>query len=446
MTNLKHSMKNYFQKTTIIICLACMLLPFVKLHAQEADNKFTLNLNILERGELRYGEFREEDETKEGLSQFVLSRYRLTANFQRSWLEAKVSLQQAGTWGMAGGSFSLNEAWAMVKSEKGLFAKIGRQTLAYDDERIIGTNDWSVTAPTHDVLRLGFEGEQHKVHLLFAYNQNPDNMNGQTYFTGGNQPYKSMQTLWYHFNTPKSQLGVSLLFMNIGMQNDNPADPKVFFQQVAGTYLSFKPKHWSAEGSFYYQFGREEHGIPMDAFMGSVKTEVKPSDRYSIYAGYDYLSGDQYFAVPVNGGLGLTFHDKVRGFNPIYGSHHQFYGAMDFFYMSTYVNGFTPGLQNAFLGATYSPVKDLKLNASVHYLAMATKLPDVNKTLGQELEFTANYTVNKWFSLEAGYSYMHGTETMEFLKRVSDGERLHWGYLMLVVNPDIFSTTWNDKK
>ena len=169
-------MKNYLQKTAIIICLACMLLPFAKLLAQEADNKFTLNLNILERGELRYGEFREEDETKEGLSQFVLSRYRLTADYQRSWLEARVSLQQAGTWGMAGGSFSLNEAWAMVKSEKGLFAKIGRQTLAYDDERIIGTNDWSVTAPTHDVLRLGFEGEQHKVHLLFAYNQNPDNI------------------------------------------------------------------------------------------------------------------------------------------------------------------------------------------------------------------------------------------------------------------------------
>lgn len=439
-------MKNYLQKTTIFICLACMLLPFAKLQAQEADNKFTLNLNILERGELRYGEFREEDETKEGLSQFVLSRYRLTADYQRSWLEARVSLQQAGTWGMAGGSFSLNEAWAMVKSEKGLFAKIGRQTLAYDDERIIGTNDWSVTAPTHDVLRLGFEGEQHKVHLLFAYNQNPDNMNGQTYYTGGNQPYKSMQTLWYHFDTPKSQLGVSLLFMNIGMQNEIPENPQVFFQQLAGTYLSFKPEHWSAEGSFYYQFGREEHGIPLDAFMGSVKTEVMPSDRYSIYAGYDYLSGDQYFAVPVNGGIGLTFHDKVRGFNPIYGSHHQFYGAMDFFYMSTYVNGFTPGLQNAFLGATCSPVKDLKLNASVHYLAMATQLPDVNKTLGQELEFTANYTVNKWFSLEAGYSYMHGTETMEFLKRVSDGQRLHWGYLMLTVNPDIFTTTWKDKK
>ena len=140
-------MKNRILTTALLIGLSFMMLLPIKLHAQEAENNFTLNLTVLERGELRYGLFREEDETKEGLSHFVLGRYRLTANYSRSWLEAKVSLQQAGTWGMSGGSFSLNEAWVKMKSEKGWFAQLGRQMLAYDDERIIGTNDWSVTAP-----------------------------------------------------------------------------------------------------------------------------------------------------------------------------------------------------------------------------------------------------------------------------------------------------------
>ena len=438
-------MKNLYLKIAILTFLTAMLFCG-RLHAQEADNKFNLNLNVLERGEYLYGVFDGDDITREGVSHFVLGRYRLTADYSRSWLEAKVSLQQAGTWGMAGGAFSVNQAWVGVKSPKGWFAKLGRQMLAYDDERIIGTNDWSVTAPTHDVLRLGYEGKQHHVHLLLAYNQNPDNMFGQTFYTGGNQPYKSMQTLWYHFNTPKSEFGASLLFMNIGMQNADASAPKTYFQQLTGTYLTFKSQHWSLEGSYYYQFGREEHGGIMDAFMGSAKVEVKPNDKYAINAGYDYLSGDQYFAVPVNGGLGLVYHDRIRGFNPIYGSHHQFYGAMDFFYLSTYVNGFTPGLQNAFLGGTYKPVKDLTINASVHYLAIATTLNNYNKTLGQELEFSANYKVTKYFNVEGGYTYLHGTETMEHLKRVSDGQRLHWAYLMLVVNPDLFSTAWNDKK
>ena len=426
--------------------MAILLLPIIAHAQQEADNQFNVKLDMLTRGELRYGGFNESDNAQDDLAHFIIGRYRLTTDYSRSWLQVRLSLQQSGTWGMSGGSFSLNEGWAMVKSRKGLFAKIGRQVLAYDDERIIGSNDWAMTAPTHDVLKLGYEGDQHKVHLLFAYNQNPENMEGFTFFSGGNQPYKSMQTLWYHYATPNSIFGASLLFMNIGMQGERNNVPKTFFQQLAGTYITLKPKYITAEGSFYYQFGKEEHGIPLDAFMGSVKLTAKPRDSYAIYAGYDYLSGDAYFAVPPEGSIGMVFHDKVRGFNPIYGSHHEFYGAMDFFYMSTWVGGFTPGLQNAYLGSTFSPVKNLNFNLAGHYYAMATKLPNVKQFLGLAAELSANYAFTKFISAELGYSYMYGSETMKFLKRVSGNQQLHWAYLMLVINPDIFSTTWNDKK
>ena len=426
--------------------MAILLLPIIAHAQQEADNQFNVKLDMLTRGELRYGGFNESDNAQDDLAHFIIGRYRLTTDYSRSWLQVRLSLQQSGTWGMGGGSFSLNEGWAMVKSRKGLFAKIGRQVLAYDDERIIGSNDWAMTAPTHDVLKLGYEGDQHKVHLLFAYNQNPENMEGFTFFSGGNQPYKSMQTLWYHYATPNSIFGASLLFMNIGMQGERNNVPKTFFQQLAGTYITLKPKYITAEGSFYYQFGKEEHGIPLDAFMGSVKLTAKPRDSYAIYAGYDYLSGDAYFAVPPEGALGMVFHDKVRGFNPIYGSHHEFYGAMDFFYMSTWVGGFTPGLQNVYLGSTFTPVKNLNFNLAGHYYAMATKLPNVKQFLGLAAELSANYAFTKFISAELGYSYMYGSETMKFLKRVSGNQQLHWAYLMLVINPDIFSTTWNDKK
>ena len=424
----------------LLVCLAFLIFsPVVSWAQEQADNTFSVNLNTMTRGELRYGGFSEADENNEGHSNFVLGRYRLTTDYSRSWLEARVSLQQSGTWGMGGGSFSLNEGWVTLKSKKGWFTKIGRQILAYDDERIIGSNDWSVTAPTHDVLKLGYEGQQHKVHLLFAYNQNPENMEGFTAYKDGNQPYKSMQTLWYHYDTPKSNFGASLLFMNIGMQGEKNNVPVTYFQQLAGTYITFTPKYFMAEGAFYYQFGTEEHGIPLSAYMASIKLTAKPRDSYSIYAGYDYLSGDEYFAVPPEGDIGLVFHDKVRGFNPIYGSHHEFYGAMDFFYMSTWVGGFTPGLQNAYLGCTFNPYNTLNFNVAGHYYAMATKLPEVD-------QFLANYAFTKYISAECGYSYMYGSETMKFLKRVSDNQHLHWAYLMLVINPTIFTTTWQDKK
>ena len=431
----------------LLVGLAFLFICSISTRAQEqADNTFTLNLNTLTRGEFRYGGFNQPEENIDGLSHFVIGRYRLTTDYSNSWLEARVSFQQSGTWGMGGGSFSLNEGYVTLKSPKGCFAKIGRQILAYDDERIIGSNDWAMTAPTHDVLKLGYEGKQHKVHLLLAYNQNPENMDGSTFYKDGNQPYKSMQTLWYHYDTPKSIFGASLLFMNIGMQGEINNQPKVFFQQLAGTYFTFKPKHFMAEGAFYYQFGTEEHDLPLSAYMGSLKLTAKPRDSYSIYAGYDYLSGDSYFAVPPGGQIGMVFHDKARGFNPLYGSHHEFYGAMEFFYMSAFVGNFTPGLQNAYLGYTFNPYKDLNISVAGHYYAMATKLPDVDQYLGLAGEFTANYAFTKFISAECGYSYMYGSETMKFLKRVSDDQQLHWAYLMLVINPNLFTTTWHDKK
>ena len=322
----------------------------------------------------------------------------------------------------------------------------------YDDERIIGNDDWTMTAPTHDVVKLGYDGESHKIHLMAAYNQNADSIDtGTSYYAGGLQPYKTMQTLWYHYDTPKKMFGVSLVGMNIGMQSANKNKPDVtYYQQLVGTYMAFRPKYWSLEGAFYYQMGKEEHGLPIDAFMGSVKAAVNPSDKYNIFAGYDYLSGDKYFAVPAEGHFGLVHHDKIRGFNAIFGSHHEFYGAMDFFYLKNYVHGFTPGLQNLYIGGNVNPVGGLSLNAAYHYYAIATKLDYLDsKTLGHEVDFSASYAFSKAVSLSAGYTYMHGSETMVVLQQiqeVTEQRNLHWGWLMLSVKPTLFTTIWQDKK
>lgn len=417
--------------------------------AQEADNTFTLDAQVVTRGELRVGGFKEDfiEHEHEPMSHFAIGKYRITADYERSGLQIRFSPQFSGIWGQSSSALSLYEGWAQLQSKKGLFVKIGRQQLNYDDGRIIGNNDWTMTAPTHDVLKLGYDGSNHHIHLMAAYNQNAENMDGgYSYYSGGNQPYKTMQTLWYHYDTPKKMFGVSLLGMNIGMQNEDIQTPVTYYQQLVGTYMVVRPKNWSIEGAFYYQMGKEEHGMPMDAFMGSVKTCVVPSEKYNLFAGYDYLSGDRYFNVPPTGGLGLVFHDKVRGFNAIFGSHHQFYGAMDFFYMSNYYGGFTPGLQNLYLGCKVNPYKGLSVNAEYHYFAIATNLDFVNtKSLGHEAVLEASYSFPKNVMILAGYSYMRGTETMELLRQVSDKRQLHWGWVMLTFNPRIFTSTWHDK-
>jgi hypothetical protein len=422
------------------------------LKAQEADNQFSLDAQLVTRGELRAGGFKADSLDKYRRTQFILGKYRITADYKRSWLEVKMSPQFAGIWGQGGANINLYEGWANLQSKNGLFVKIGRQELDYDNERIIGNDDWTMTAPTHDVLKLGYEGESHKIHLMAAYNQNADSIEtGISYYAGGLQPYKTMQTLWYHYDTPKKMFGISLVGMNIGMQSINKKNPDVtYYQQLVGTYMAFRPKYWSLEGEFYYQMGKQEHGLPIDAFMGSVKATVKPNEKFSVFTGYDYLSGDKFFSVPAEGHFGLVHHDKIRGFSAIFGSHHEFYGAMDFFYMKNYYHGFTPGLQNLYIGGNESPVEGLSLNAASHYYAIATDLDYLDsKTLGREVDFSASYAFSKAVSVSAGYTYMHGTETMVILQQiqeVTEQRNLHWGWLMLSVKPTLFNTIWKDKK
>jgi hypothetical protein len=268
-------------------------------------------------------------------------------------------------------------------------------------------------------------------------------ISGGSLYENGAQPYKTMHTVWYHYDLPRYPLGASLLFMNIGMQSELIDKPdRTWFQHLAGGYMSFQPKHWKAEAAYYKQFGKNEHGVKIDAWMASAKLTYFQSPRLNVTAGYDYLSGDKYFAVPTGHNIGMVHHDVIKGFSTVYGSHHQFYGAMDFFYVSAYHHGFTPGLQNAYIGSTYSPLKNMMINASYHYLAMATNLTDMERTLGHEIEFQAGYAISPDVSVSAGASFMWGTETMERLKRSTTKNNLRWGYITLIVNPRIFSTKW----
>ncbi len=408
-------------------------------------NQLSVDLQFMGRGETRYGGIAEDENTEETVtSNFVLGRTRLAINFKRDWLEARVTPQHSGVWGQAGkGSFNLYETWVKMTSRQGLFAQVGRVALNYDDERIIGSDDWAMASQSHDVLRMGYEGHGHKVHVILAYNQNADVLTtGNNLYYGGAQPYKTMQDLWYHYDFKRIPLGASLLFMNIGMQNDPTERTHTWFQHLLGGYVSFSPKHWKTEVSYYHQFGRNELGMKIDAWMASAKASYDPTNKIGFVAGFDYLSGDKDFAVPPQGSIGMTHHEVIKGFSTVYGAHHKFYGAMDFFYVSTYLNGFTPGLQNAYIGAKYSPFNKFMINGSYHYLATATKLIDMGMTLGHEVELQASYALTNDVRLALGASWMSGSDTMERLKRSSNNNSLRWGWITLSINPRLISTKW----
>ena len=412
---------------------------------QEKKNVFSIDAELLTRGEIRSGGLANEGvDEDENIAKFILERTRLGLDYERDILKAHITAQHSAVWGQAGkGSLNIYEAWAQLKAHNGLFAKLGRQVLSYDDERIIGSNDWAVTALSHDVLKLGYEGHGHKVHAIFAYNQNSESVNGTTLYLNGDKPYKTMQTLWYHYDFQKIPLGASLLFMNMAVQGGKESDLKAQFnQQLLGGYAKYDDGRFGVEASYYRQMGKAEQGIKLKTWMASARGTFSPNEKWRLVGGYDVLSGDPQFPVPGQGQIGLVQHKEINGFTPAYGSHHKFYGAMDFFYVTTYHNGFTPGLQNMYAGVEFSPVKPLKLGTTYHYYSTETKLNNLGKKLGHEIEFTASYDVLKEVKVSLGYTFMAGSKTMEALKRVDHERNLHWAWLNVLIRPRFLSVRW----
>ena len=72
------------------------------------------------------------------------------------------------------GRFIMNEAWAKLNFGKNFFAQLGRQTLSYDDERILGGLDWNIAGRYHDALKLAYADKNNQLHLILAFNQNDE--------------------------------------------------------------------------------------------------------------------------------------------------------------------------------------------------------------------------------------------------------------------------------
>lgn len=440
-------------KKLLVLITALFFLPgLAKAQTDSLKNDISIGLNFLAHGEICGGGLPRTSSSTDNISAFILGRTRLSLDYQRNnWFQAHLLLQNNAVWGMQGNqTIGLYEGWVKATAPSGLFAQIGRIALSYDDERIIGPNDFAAAARSHDVLRVGYEGHGHKLHLILAYNQNGDEVYSGTYYAGGNQPYKTMQTLWYHYDVPVFPLGASLLFMNMGLQagEEGKKDnlPRTEYQQMFGGYLNFHPRYVSVEASYYRQIGKHVdesmHSMPIKAWMASAKASLKPSDRYGFLAGYDHLSGDDYVPTTYGGPIGMPRHEYLGGFTPLNGSRTKFYGLLDFYYESAYVRGFTPGLQNAYAGAFGNPTKSLSCGATYHYLAVATPLQDLGLTLGHSVDLELTYEFTKDISLTVGYTYMMGTETMAILKKEGGSKHANWGWFSLVVSPTLFSKRW----
>ncbi|MBO4841437.1 MAG: alginate export family protein [Bacteroidaceae bacterium] len=409
------------------LTIIAMTLFAITAVAQE-ENQFTVDAQLRTRGEYNNGAVTPRSEGEQPAT-YINNRARVSLGYQRKDnLEMKLSVQHTGIWGQSGinansGEVAINEAWAKLRFGQGFFAQIGRQQLAYDDERILGGLDWHVAGNWHDALRLGYENQQNRLHMIVAFNQATANNHGNYY--NGPMPYKSMQTLWYHYQAADMPLGISLLAMNLGREAGQAGNGKTRYMQTFGTDLSYKPSDFDVHGAFYYQTGKNPAGTKVSAWMASAKVGYQINPVWSVNAGYDYRSG--------NDGEGT----KDKAFDQLFGSHHMFYGAMDYFTRNVPL-----GLHDIQAGVGARVVRNTNVQLGYHYFASAEKASNAKRGLGHEVDLQVSTRLMKDVTLMAGYSTMFGTETMDAVMGGNHKSWQDWAWVSFNINPRIFTAKW----
>lgn len=363
---------------------------------------------------------------------FLSQRTRIKLHYGWEKLSFHISLQDVRTWGstsqlnVSDGFFSVHEAWGAVQISQQFNLKVGRQELAYDDHRILGSVDWAQQGRSHDLVLLEFGKNNFRWHTGLAYNQDKEQLSTTFYSVPGN--YKTMQFIWLHSEFDKAQ--GSILFLNNGMQNP---DTTMSFSQTMGAYLNFDLGRVKMNVAGYYQVGKDALKKDLSAGYAHVEFSLPFSFGLTPSVGMEYLTGtDQSNS--------LTNHS----FTPLYGTNHKFNGHMDYFYVGNHLNDV--GLADPYIRLLYK-LDNYVFTGTAHFFASSADILDpgdpallLNSYLGTEVDLSLSWRIQENISISAGYSQMLATNSMEAIKGGDSSTTNNWAWLMLTFTPDFIKS------
>lgn len=415
------------------VSLAVFLALGTTAFAQEIE----ANLQLRPRYEYRNG-FKGLMPDNELPTSFVSQRSRLNLNFKHEKISAKLTMQNVRTWGDVKttstndkNGIMLFEAWGQYQIDENWSTRIGRQVISYDNQRIFGELDWLQQGQSHDAVTVSYKKDKHQFDIGAALNSDSEDLFRNLYTTN----YKNMQYAWYH--TSFSDFQMSLLALNTGFQYAEPAtaDLGVDYMQTFGTFFKYKKNKFDADLSLYAQTGKgklTKNNTTVSAYNAGLNINYAFTNQVKAGLGYEYLSGKDQ----------TDTDDKIKSFNPIFGTNHAFNGFMDYFYVGNHKN--SVGLQDAYLKLNYAPNK-WNFNVTPHVFMTAADVRNaltsdvMDAYLGTEVDVTVGYALHKNIGISAGYSQMFGTETLEVLKGGNKNLDNNWAYVMINFNPKIFT-------
>jgi hypothetical protein len=367
---------------------------------------------------------------------YWLNRFRITSRFTvRPWLSAAIQAQDARVEGRNGGAagapfrdqFDLRIASADLGSvERSSFAmRLGRQELAFGDQRLVGHGGWLNTARSFDAVRAVYRYKKLRVDGFASSVVVPqiDRFNksdGSNLFYGADAPMTILPLGGvvepYEFvratEAQRTEGGLTgdLLSSTTGMR-------------VAGKFSS--STDYNGEAAFQLgSVGPDD----ISAWAGHVVVgHTIPDGRrsYRVFGEYNYASGD---ATPADGKRGT--------FDQLYPTAHDKYGLAD---QVGWKN-----IHHARTGLEFRPDRRLTLSAGYHsfWLASATdalynaagvvlaRIPTGASSthVGQEADVQFVFAPSPRVQITGGYAHLF---TGAFLKEATPGQSYSAPYVMV---------------
>lgn len=365
---------------------------------------------------------------------FIAQRARLILDYRKDKVACYASIQDSRTWGDEEqkkdiGGLQANELWFEWALLKGLSVKMGRQELAYDDHRILGNLDWGNLTISHDALLVKFNNDNKgfKWHLGGAYNQSGEPLYEKRYTL---KNYKYLGFTWLKKDLPKTHSTLSAMAVLNGMASADSLSNRTLASITSGLIYNYKHEAWKAVMGVYYQAGKTSSNLDISAYMLNMYAEYRKNKVFTAL-GADVLSGDSD-NTPAN---------KSENFSTLYATNHKFYGYMDYF-LDIPTDTKQRGLMDFYWRVGFTPHKNMAVSLDTHAFSLAQNRNNTaektGKYLGTEFDLLFDYRSSDMVSLQAGYSMMFATESMELLKGGNAGTYNGWAYVMVKVSPTLF--------
>jgi len=404
------------------LLLAGFLLAFVNAYSQAI-----FDTEIRPRSEFRNG-YKKTQISDGDIPEFVITqRSALGLSYKSTSISSRFNLQDVRTWGESpvkndNATLHIKEMWLEFPLMDFFHLKVGRQILKYDDQRILAATNWNNVGTQHDILVLKLNHKELEAHLGVAYNNETEKEDFESYYPV--PLYKAMSFLWLN-QSLGNDWNISLL--GVADWNSIPNTSDHYYRRFTygGTLKYGNQDKWRASSTFYLQEGKNETGVPVEAYLVALRIHFQLTKNNSIYGGLDLYSGSDPNSPST----------KTRNFDRLYGAKHKYFGVMDYF-----PTGKT-GIQDILGGTTIGAGSHGKIDLSLHLLSLPNDYTNSNtgnkidRYLGTEFDLKYDYRISHELTLSLQHGVMFGTSSMDVVKGGDHNRFNNFGALFITYKP-----------